>query len=824
MKWNTWLVSTVLACALPLAGHAQSSDQTLDQEVEELVRLSPFEITDNRASPYRATESLGGARIRRDLIDTGASINVITSDFIRDIGASSILDATQYVSGVSYSYLSGLNGLFTRQIIRGFEIFEVTLDGFTNMGGFQPGVDPELMERIETIKGPHSLLVPAGQPGGTSNMVTKSPKFEPGHTIKYELADQHFGNKITVDTTASLPLFGGDKLAYRIIATHHDTHSTVPGRMKNHTFNPMLTWAISPTTQLKLKGYIIDWGRTGAVAANVNNINLRDDLPHGATATVADIKPGYEYGGANGAPEWVNRLSTIGRSTAELTTKFGEHISLKLGAVYQYYHYYDNFGGLWANRPGQSGINTIDPLTGFYTHNQNWQITNPALPWDETTNPYFGTPVDRSVAGAALSETWQQIWIEETTYQADLVGQWDLPFAKLQVVTGASRSRVWDHSKFWVKQNEVLFGQGPTHDGYTPAPLPIPSTLPLGITDLTNFNYVNGVPRPATTGALLREGWNHGNLKTQAYINANLDLVQGKLLLNGGAAHIRQKTRGNRTWSRSNVYTFTPSESTNAGGKSPSKTSPSFSAVYKVTPWASVYGSVAKNAQAGSYYNGNGDINNRQQTWREGKQNEVGVKMEFFNRRLFVTAAWFDLKQTNINVTHPDRNRDPSMPDLSLADLLFDVTNEGIEFDIVGQITPNLNVLASYTDMKLRDHLGRERQGVPDRMYNALLRYGFSSGAAKGLSLSIGVNHVDKQAGENPLGNYTPIGVVIPIGVYQPARTIYNAGATYQYGPLRFQLNVDNLFDKKTLYQFNGRFQATSFPERNIRLTTSYSF
>jgi len=815
----------LLALSVPIASYSQSTsnssaDQYLEQE-EELVSLSPFEITDNRASPYRATESLGGARIRRDLIDTGASINVITSDFIRDIGASSIIDATQYVSGVSYGELSGMNGIFTRQFVRGFEIVEVTFDGFTNMGGFAPGVDPEIMERIETIKGPHALLVPAGQPGGTSNLVTKSPRFKSAHTLKYELADQHFGDKLSLDTTG--PLLR-DVLAYRLVVTDQDTNSNVPGRIKNRTLNPMLTWQISPDTQLRLKGYIIDWGTTGAVAANQHNIALREDLPHGATATIADIKPGYEYGGYNGATEWGHRLSTIGRSTADFTTKFGDHISLKLGAVYQYYHYSDNSGGLWLNRPGEAGINTIDPLTGIYTHTQNWQITNPMLPWDEVSNPYFSTPVDRSVVGAALSETWRQIWIEETTYQADLVGRWELPFAKLQVITGASRSRSWNHSKFWVKQNEVLFGQGPTHDGYTPPPLPIPSTLPLGITDLTNFTYVNGVPRPATTGALLSESWNRGNIKTQAYLNSNLDLFEGKLLLSGGVSYVGQKTRGSRTWRRQNVYTFSTSDTTSPGGKSPSKTSPSFSTLYKVTPWVAVYGSVARNAQAGSYYDGNGDTSLTRQTWKEGKQNEIGVKMEFFNRRLFVTAAWYDLKQTNINVQHPDRHKDPSIPDLSLPDLLFDVTNEGIEFDIVGQVTPNLNVLASYTDMKLRDQLGRERRGAPDRMYNALVRYGFSSGAAKGLSLSLGFNHVGTQAGESPRGNHTPIGVLIPIGFYQPARTIYNAGATYDWGALRFQLNVDNLFDKKTIYQFSSLYGVAPFPERNIRLTTSYSF
>jgi len=113
--------------------------------------------------------------------------------------------------------------------------------------------------------------------------------------------------------------------------------------------------------------------------------------------------------------------------------------------------------------------------------------------------------------------------------------------------------------------------------------------------------------------------------------------------------------------------------------------------------------------------------------------------------------------------------------------------------------------------------------GIPDNMANGLVKYGFSSGPARGLSVFAGVNYVSKQAGENPRER-TDIGVVVPVSFWMPSRTVYNAGASYERGPLRFQLNVENVFDKKTLWQSGGRNQLTAFPGTNLRLPTTYSF
>jgi outer membrane receptor protein involved in Fe transport len=62
------------------------------------------------------------------------------------------------------------------------------------------------------------------------------------------------------------------------------------------------------------------------------------------------------------------------------------------------------------------------------------------------------------------------------------------------------------------------------------------------------------------------------------------------------------------------------------------------------------------------------------------------------------------------------------------------------------------------------------------------------------------------------------------VSFYAPARTILNAGAGYRYKQYRFNLNVDNLLDKKTIWEPSGRFSLAPYPGLNVRLTTSVTF
>lgn len=737
-------------------------------------------------------------RLRRALIDTPATINVITSDFVDDIGAASILDATQYVSGMSTPVLGGINGIQERQTVRGFEIFGATVDNFTGLGSFTANIEPQLMERIEVFKGPNAILAPNGVVGGSTNLVTKSPKFEdPAHVARVELADQHYGNRLSLDSTGRVP--GTERFAYRIVSSYRDAPSVVPGRLKSKTFNPMLTWAISEKTQIKLKGFLFNWGQYGATAANANNLRLSHDHPHGEVVSVGSLAPGYEIGSSNGQPEWTVRENKIRRGTLEILTAIGEHLNLRVATLQHYSHTYNDGGEVFSWRPGDWNARRINPETGEYS-NVDWQLQDPTQPWHEVTNRYVGNAIDFSPeyspsaygpAAAWARESYNHDWAREAHYQVDLAGKWEfggasggVPFATLNTVTGAARTRNWTHAKAYKVQEDPV----PNYDFSKPFfPQPPRPTGTLGPTVMDRHN-----------GHLRRT-------KNQLYAHAQVDTFRGRLLLSGGVSYQERNYRGN-------YNRLSGSVGSKAKG---SKKDPSYAALYKVTPWASVYGSYSTNSDVVSVNGSTGEVS----LWSDGKQQEGGLKFEFFNRRLSVTTAYYELKKTNVATPHPLRWLDPTLPDN-----LADITNEGIEFDVVGQVTTNLTLMASYTDMKMRDQVGRRRANVPDVMYNALLRYGFSSGPVKGLNVYIGFTHSDDSVGENLSEDRTSLGEIIQPSFRLPARTVWNAGASYDFGSLRFQLNVENLMDKEVLMSSGGRHAIGFLPERNIRLTTSYSF
>src|ERR1051326_6548963 len=77
--------------------NAQTAASPAAPDSEAVLVLPEFGVSSVRSNAYRATDSMSAARIRTELIDTPASINVITGDFLKDISAASLFDATQYV-------------------------------------------------------------------------------------------------------------------------------------------------------------------------------------------------------------------------------------------------------------------------------------------------------------------------------------------------------------------------------------------------------------------------------------------------------------------------------------------------------------------------------------------------------------------------------------------------------------------------------------------------------------------------------------------------------------------------------------------------------
>src|SRR5262249_51462645 len=162
---------------------------------------------------------------------------------------------------------------------------------------------------------------------------------------------------------------------------------------------------------------------------------------------------------------------------------------------------------------------------------------------------------------------------------------------------------------------------------------------------------------------------------------------------------------------------------------------------------------------------------------------------EFFNKRLSLNASYFEIAQTNVTVPNPAYQTDPTQPQTLISDL----ENKGFEVELMGQLTPNLSAIATYSHLKMRDALGRMVRAVADNNAAVLLNYRFNDGAAKGLSLSLGVTYNGKRAGDVPDGNFTQLNVVKKVSFYLEPQYLTTLSASYRVNrQWSFRLNVDN--------------------------------
>jgi iron complex outermembrane receptor protein len=242
-----------------------------------------------------------------------------------------------------------------------------------------------------------------------------------------------------------------------------------------------------------------------------------------------------------------------------------------------------------------------------------------------------------------------------------------------------------------------------------------------------------------------------------------------------------------------------------------------------VNPWhdeymAGILGKILPNVSLYSSFTTNASIAGQSPLWQAGKQYEYGIKTEFLNNRLTITADHFQISENNIAITNPLFNTGQS----TIATLYEDETNHGEELNISGGITKNLTVILSYTNMRFRDAANRRVRNIPDNMSNLLLNYHFTEGPLKNASVFVGVQHNGTVAGENaPNLGFTKLGVPEQVGYYIAAWTAANAGASYQWQRFHFNLNVDNVLDERFWWQPASRDSVCPYPGLAVRLSTT---
>jgi iron complex outermembrane receptor protein len=201
---------------------------------------------------YVAKQTATGTKTDTPIAEIPQSIAVVPKDQIEDQKAQSVAEALRYTPGVFTDY-RGASNLKDEMFVRGFYYVPRYLDGLYLAGDLSYAkIDPYLLERIELLSGPSSVLYGQGNPGGIVNMVSKKPTDVPFHEVQLTFgSDKQLGLAFDV----SDKIAGSKDLSYRVVGTGfgRDLQEDF-AEQRSFAIAPSVTWKPGDNTELTVLG------------------------------------------------------------------------------------------------------------------------------------------------------------------------------------------------------------------------------------------------------------------------------------------------------------------------------------------------------------------------------------------------------------------------------------------------------------------------------------------------------------------------------------------------------------------------------------------
>ncbi|BBK43559.1 hydroxamate-type ferrisiderophore receptor [Allostella vacuolata] len=230
-----------------------------------VVALAPVSVrgrAETATGSFGAYQASGATNVPVPLIETPATVNVMTSETMERLNVQRLDDILQYIPGTAPGATgSSMTNTFT---IRGFESSTTrggslgTRSNSVYIDGHRPAsrhyhYDRSLFERVEVLKGTSSVLYGAASPGGIVSYTAKKPLFETRNQVSTTLGsfDTRRGS---VDLTG--PIGGLDGVAYRLIATAQEANQTFTGRNHSSSYDdrlilkPQIAWQSDAGTRV----------------------------------------------------------------------------------------------------------------------------------------------------------------------------------------------------------------------------------------------------------------------------------------------------------------------------------------------------------------------------------------------------------------------------------------------------------------------------------------------------------------------------------------------------------------------------------------------
>ena len=236
-----WLALFCGAAIIPAVLHAQADDS----EGDEVYELSPFQIDASGEQGYYSSQTLAGGRLNTDLKNIATSVQVVTKQFMEDIGATSLDEVLAYTTGTEafgglsdYQQISAglgnddqqrpgdLDNSGARQNpdaasrVRGMTAPTRTTNYFASSIPF----DSYNADRIDINRGANSFLFGLGSPGGIVNTGLQGANLNgDSYVLDTRLSTENFDNNYSTEFSFNVnKVLIEDKLAVRLAIKEKD--------------------------------------------------------------------------------------------------------------------------------------------------------------------------------------------------------------------------------------------------------------------------------------------------------------------------------------------------------------------------------------------------------------------------------------------------------------------------------------------------------------------------------------------------------------------------------------------------------------------------
>ena len=238
-----WLLSLA---TVSVAAQAQTKEETI---------VVTQGVSEEPTAPVKgivATKTLSATKTSADIVKTPQSVSVITRDQMAQLDVTSVSQALRYSAGVFTEY-RGSSNRNDEVFVRGFSYVPKFLDGlsFGATASSQTGsVDPWLLERVELVRGPASVLFGQVNPGGLISMTSKRPTSEPIHNVQFRT-----GNHDLAEGAFDFggPLSDDGRVLYRVNGIARTQHNQVEDYKETRmAIAPAITWYPNDQTRFTL--------------------------------------------------------------------------------------------------------------------------------------------------------------------------------------------------------------------------------------------------------------------------------------------------------------------------------------------------------------------------------------------------------------------------------------------------------------------------------------------------------------------------------------------------------------------------------------------